>query len=615
MPPRSILVCVLATLVPAAAAQTVGHVWTRHTDAPVPRFEGVGVPIDGRLYVFGGFFDAAIQTTRRVDVYDPATDSWSRVADLPTLVTHAPLVRDGRKLWLVGGFVGHHPGLATTDVWVYDIDLDTWTSGPPLPRPIASGGAAIINGRLHYYGGVEIDRNTNTGDHWVLDLSAPQLGWVAAPPMPEPRCHLTGVALGGLVYAVGGQFRHDTNPVDTASVHVFDPVTNAWSSAPALPAPRSHAEPGAFVLDGRIHLAGGKCSLQQQFALSDVAIFDPATQRWSFGVPLPIPRYGVVLQPLGDRIYFATGADAFSVPHPEVFSRHKDATLPSTVRINVGGAEYVSPFDGRVWTGDFLTQEGEPRVYPGVPVTGTNDPDLFRTQRRGAAPFAPNSVLYRLPMGTGFFRCRCHFADLDNTAPGQRVFDIRVEGRLVADDIDAVAQYGQGVAFSRAFDVLVADDELDVQFQSSVGGPSIAALELEFLASGHFERECTSLPNSSGAPARLDFIGSTSLADDSLRLLAHDVPTNTFGIVFQGTVALQQTIPGGILCVGQPQFRHGAVQAIGNTYEYELVPSQPPTPAAQITAGSTWRFQGWFRDGGTALPWGFTDALKLVFTP
>jgi hypothetical protein len=85
--------------------------------------------------------------------------------------------------------------------------------------------------------------------------------------------------------------------------------------------------------------------------------------------------------------------------------------------------------------------------------------------------------------------------------------------------------------------------------------------------------------------------------------------------MFQGMGAAQQSIPGGVLCVGQPLFRHSAVQASGNTFEYELVPSQPPVPAALISAGSTWRFQGWFRDGGTNPQWGFTDALKLVFTP
>ncbi len=231
-------------LAPVAAAQSVGHVWTRLADAPVPRFEGPMVPIDGRIFVFGGMITASSTPTTRVDIYDPQTNVWSQASDMPTAVTHVPLVRDGRKLWQLGGFVGLHPGVATRNVWVYDIDTDTWTAGPQLPRPIAAGGAAIVGNHLHYFGGVELDRNTNTGDHWVLDLNVPQAGWIAAAPMPEPRCHLSSVAVNGLIHSLGGQYRHDNSPEDQAFHHVYDPATDTWTNGPTLPAARSHAEPG-----------------------------------------------------------------------------------------------------------------------------------------------------------------------------------------------------------------------------------------------------------------------------------------------------------------------------------------------------------------------------------
>lgn len=613
--PRGLAPFALVSLAAVAPAQQVGHVWTRLADAPIPRYEGPMVPIDGRLYVFGGFTSSIGATTTRVDIYDPNTNTWTQGSDLPTAVTHAPLVRDGRKLWLIGGFVGSQPGVATRDVWVYDIDANTWTPGPQLPRPIAAGGAGIIGTHLHYFGGVEIDRDTNTGDHWVLDLLVPQAGWVAAAPMPEPRCHLSGVALNGLLYSLGGQYRHDNHPEDQVFVHVYDPGTGAWIGGPSLPAPRSHAEPGTYVMNGRIYMSGGKSSPQLQFSLSDVFVFDPATQQWTFGVPLPSPRYGCGVQPLGDYVYFSMGVMSFNQPTVMTYRRHKDAVMPNPIRINVGGAEYTSPFDGRVWTGDFLTAMGLSAAYPGVAILGTNDPELFRTQRIGDPTLLPNQVRYRLPNGPGMYRCRCYFADLDNTGAGQRVLDIQVEDRVLADDLDVFATAGARRALSRAFDVQVLDDELDVLFQSSAGRPAIAALELERLAPDHFAHECTSNPNSSGQRARLDFVGSTALQDGGLRLVVNDVPTNTFCILFQGRNPAQQTIPGGVICVGQPQYRHLPVQAQGSSVVYDLALQSPPTPAAQITAGSTWRFQGWFRDGGTTPQWGFSDALRLTFTP
>ena len=42
----------------------------------------------------------------------------------------------------------------------------------------------------------------------------------------------------------------------------------------------------------------------------------------------------------------------------------------------------------------------------------------------------------------------------------------------------------------------------------------------------------------------------------------------------------------------------------------------PPSPATQITAGSTWNFQNWFRDpaaGGAFF--NLSDGLEITFTP
>ena len=180
---------------------------------------------------------------------------------------------------------------------------------------------------------------------------------------------------------------------------------------------------------------------------------------------------------------------------------------------------------------------------------------------------------------------------------------------------DIAAEVGGSTATSRAFDFRVTDDEIDLRLVSSVNRPLLAALEFERLPDDHFEYECVSDLNSTGAAATIDFVGSTGLADDRLTLIANDLPTNTFCVFFQGAQPLQMNISGGVLCVDAPLFRHAAVQAVGNVAEYDLVPSAPPVPAAQIAAGSTWRFQGWFRDGGTSPQWGFTSALKLVFTP
>jgi hypothetical protein len=45
------------------------------------------------------------------------------------------------------------------------------------------------------------------------------------------------------MYAIGGQQRHDTDPVDLAAVDVYDPEHDVWTAVAPLPAPASTSRP------------------------------------------------------------------------------------------------------------------------------------------------------------------------------------------------------------------------------------------------------------------------------------------------------------------------------------------------------------------------------------
>src|SRR5665213_435570 len=88
--------------------------WKKGTASPFKRVESPTVVVDGKLYVFGGFV-TGLGASNEVDVYDPANDSWTRLKDMPTRVTHLDPAVDRGTLWLAGGFKGKHPGLVTNE--------------------------------------------------------------------------------------------------------------------------------------------------------------------------------------------------------------------------------------------------------------------------------------------------------------------------------------------------------------------------------------------------------------------------------------------------------------------------------------------------------------------
>jgi hypothetical protein len=205
--------------------------------APAPRGEAQGAAVGSRLFVFGGFTSGGpvnLPATARSDAYDAATNAWQPVADLPVVVTHAPAVVDGETIWLIGGYVGDSPGPATDQVWRYSVVTNAWSPGPALPAARGAGGAAIIGGELHYFGGTSRGSGKGSPDeeeHWALRLDGGTT-WEPRAPLPNPRNHLAGVTLGNRLYAIGGQHAENENTGNQRQVDAYDPATDAWSGWP-----------------------------------------------------------------------------------------------------------------------------------------------------------------------------------------------------------------------------------------------------------------------------------------------------------------------------------------------------------------------------------------------
>lgn len=129
----------------------------------------------------------------------------------------------------------------------------------------------------------------------------------------------------------------------------------------------------------------------------------------------------------------------------------------------------------------------------------------------------------------------------------------------------------------------------------------------------------TSFCMSGASGATISATGSTDptamQGAGDLVLRAEGLPQGSLGIFIQGNLA-QAALPfgGGYLCIGgTPKlWRHGPVSTgpMGTSLSYPLDMSMPVHPAAQITPGSTWNFQAWFRTGlGSDL----TDAIEVRF--
>ena len=297
--------------------------WRELSDMPVARWESGTVVIDDALYLFGGY-TMGTKSSKRADVYDPVKKSWRRLADLPSAITHINAVVDGRSVWIAGGFKDGYPGKAIDEVWKYDVDRDTYVAAPSLPEPRAGGGLALAGRRLHYIGGLMSDRDTDSADHWVLDLDAAFDGsgeWKSAAPMPAPRNQFGTVTLGGKIYAMGGQFNHDSGQTDQSRTDIHDPATDSWSSGPELPAPHSHAEGSTFVSGGRVFMIGGMTGGPDNRKIEASIRALSSHGEWSELGELPKPLSSPAAAIIGGRLVVAGGSPDGRDPQPGMWER------------------------------------------------------------------------------------------------------------------------------------------------------------------------------------------------------------------------------------------------------------------------------------------------------
>ena len=285
--------------------------WKDVADAPVAVTEAQGTAVEGKLYVFGGYTSwKTFCTTQRSDVYDPATNTWQRLPNMPEPWTHAGVAVDGDDIYLAGGYLNkpncNRAEVATTTVWKFDTRTKTWTNDlPPLPKPRGSGGFVRVGRTLHFFGGTDTDRE-DKGDHWALRLDGGTT-WERLAPLPNPRSHMAYAAFDDKIYAIGGQHCFEACAVDQRSVNIYDPTTDTWSRGADLPFPLSHMSSSSFVVGDAIVVAGGEKAHSDHVAT--VLAYSPATDTWKSLTPLPAERSAGVGSMIGNAILFSGGGN------------------------------------------------------------------------------------------------------------------------------------------------------------------------------------------------------------------------------------------------------------------------------------------------------------------
>jgi N-acetylneuraminic acid mutarotase len=176
--------------------------WMRKADMPTARAYLSASVVNGKIYVIGGAPSVFSPAYRTVEEYDPAADTWTRKADMPTArSTHAAGVVDG-KIYAIGGMVGSPtPWTGLSVVEVYDPATDTWTRKADMPTRRLCHAVSAVDGKIYSIGGA----TSNSGALATLEEYDPITDtWTRKADMPTARWGLSSSVVDGKIYTVGG---------------------------------------------------------------------------------------------------------------------------------------------------------------------------------------------------------------------------------------------------------------------------------------------------------------------------------------------------------------------------------------------------------------------------
>jgi uncharacterized repeat protein (TIGR01451 family) len=295
--------------------------WQTDCPMPTPRRLLAAAEVGGKVYALGGCgsacFEPPLQTSTfeatRVEVYDPAANSWSARQPMPVIFFDGAAAAPGNgKIYTLGG------ALSGNVVQEYDPGTDSWSLRRPMPTSRRGFAAVALGGKIYAIGG--------SGPSSAVEVYDPAADtWTVRAPLPTARVDLAAATVGGKVYALGGSPDCCGNS-RTATVEVYDPATDTWAAAAPLPVALQLS--AAVGVNGRIYAFGG--FVPGAGAQGRTFEYSPDRDSWTERTPMLTPRdqAPAVLLPLTGAVFVLGGAIQC---HCQALAVNQQYVLPAPV--------------------------------------------------------------------------------------------------------------------------------------------------------------------------------------------------------------------------------------------------------------------------------------------
>ena len=324
---------------------------------------------------------------------DPLTLGPCQTADLVLVVTPPATALNGEQNNLILTATAVEDATVTRQARLQTLVFGEWQAQPTLPESYHHGGVAAVptSSDLYLVGGW---RNSVAGSFELVERAALTLTrynvcthqWAPLADLPGPRANIGVAFLQDKLYVVGGS--SNLTGFDFyqykqyATLLIYDPATNRWSEG--APLPRAYASMAVAVANGKLYAFGGVDEVGS--ASNKSYEYDPVSNSWRERAPIPGgPRYQAAAATLNGLIYLVGGWDeqaAVEIYDP-LNNRWQTGPALRQGRHSLG---LTAASDGYLYAvGGAVLSKGEPSVERYRPTAGqSNQWETVRSLQDGA---------------------------------------------------------------------------------------------------------------------------------------------------------------------------------------------------------------------------------------
>jgi N-acetylneuraminic acid mutarotase len=288
---------------------------------PTARLSPVSVVINDKIYIIGG-------GNKVVECYDPATNTWEKLADMPTARMGCVSAVIAGRIYVIGGRNAESAFMSHELNWAYQ--SDGYRKSPAI------GNNGFTKNRITFRTtapnqtiSIRYRVSSEPNYDWVIvglldvTLESDSSSCTARTSGESEREETVNVPSAGNHYidigykkdaseATGSDcawyrlLSGDSGESATNTVECYDPATNTWATLADMQTARIGCV--SAVIDDRIYVIGGR---NAESALATVECYDPVTNTWGAMASMSTAKQqGASVAVVDNKIYVIAGANA-----------------------------------------------------------------------------------------------------------------------------------------------------------------------------------------------------------------------------------------------------------------------------------------------------------------